>query len=176
MTEKSIRKNRAEQSETSPKEAKLKDTSRRAFMGQVGAAAGVAAAALAAPSVASAQSASRSTESSGAALPATVTNNRIIEAFELRVAEATEDALVPPAVNISNGDTALYPDKAGTYTKCLPHDGFGRVNLAAFQTFQTALASGKFSDFENIIVGGTRTLNGPQAGLAFDLERLDSVQ
>ena len=36
--------------------------------------------------------------------------------------------------------------------------------------------SGKFSDFQKIIVGGTRTLNGPQGGLAFDLEALDNVQ
>ncbi|HZC45530.1 MAG TPA: vanadium-dependent haloperoxidase, partial [Candidatus Acidoferrum sp.] len=30
--------------------------------------------------------------------------------------------------------------------------------------------------FQNIIVGGTRTQNGPQGGLAFDLEALDNVQ
>jgi hypothetical protein len=58
----------------------------------------------------------------------------------------------------------------------LPHDSFGRVDLNAFATFTTALASGRFSDFENITVGGTRTLNGPQGGLAFDLEALDNVQ
>ena len=176
MSEKSIRANSAMELEAPTKEAKPKGTSRRAFMGQVGAAAGVAAAALASPSVVSAQSTPRTASVSSNALPANVTNNRVIEAFELRVTEATEDALVPAAVNVSNGDTALYPDKAGTFTKALPHDGFGRVNLAAFQTFQTALASGRFSDFENIIVGGTRTLNGPQGGLAFDLEALDSAQ
>ena len=86
------------------------------------------------------------------------------------------DAVVPPAVNLNNGDTALYPDKGGTYTKGLPHDNFGRVNLTAFATFTKALKSGKFSDFEKIIVGGTRTQNGPQGGLAFDLEALDNVQ
>ena len=94
----------------------------------------------------------------------------------MRVGEATQDALVGPAVNVNNGDTALYADKGGTYTKGLPHDNFGRVDLQAFATFTDALNSGEFSDFQKIIVGGTRTLNGPQGGLAFDLEALDNVQ
>jgi hypothetical protein len=79
-------------------------------------------------------------------------------------------------VNVNDGDTAFYADKAGTYTKGLPHDRFGRVDLHAFESFTNALKSGEFSDFEKIIVGGTRTLNGPQGGLAFNLEGLDNVQ
>jgi hypothetical protein len=38
------------------------------------------------------------------------------------------------------------------------------------------LNSGNSADFEKIALGGTRTLNGPQGGLAFDLECLDSSQ
>ena len=83
---------------------------------------------------------------------------------------------VGPAVNVNNGDQSLYLDQGGTYTKGLPHDDFGRVNLTAFASFRKALNSGRFSDFQNIIVGGTRTLNGPQGGLAFDLEALDNAQ
>jgi hypothetical protein len=41
---------------------------------------------------------------------------------------------------------------------------------------KAAIASGRFSDYEDIIVGGTRTLNGPQGALAFDLEAKDNVQ
>jgi len=99
-----------------------------------------------------------------------------MEALELRVAEATQDAGVPAAINVNNGDEARYADKGGTYTKGLPHDSFGRVNLNAYQTFKTALNSGEFSDFQNIIMGGTRTLNGPQGGLAFCLVALDNTQ
>jgi hypothetical protein len=105
-----------------------------------------------------------------------VSNSRLIEAFELRVAEATEDAGVPAARNVNNGDEARYADKGGTYTKGLPHDAFGRVDLGAYQTLKTALNSGEFSDFQNIIVGGTRTLNGPQGGLCFCLDALDNAQ
>jgi hypothetical protein len=150
---------------------------RRKFLGQVGAAATFTAGALADPSVSSAQAISGNSNSpSGVAPPAGVNNRRVIEAFEIRVAEAIQDAGVPAATNLNNGDEARYADKGGTYTKGLPHDRFGRVNLNAYQTFKTALNSGEFSDFEKIIMGGARTLNGPQAGLAFCLEALDNAQ
>jgi len=165
------------EAEAFAQEKRPKGTSRRKFIGQMGgAAAGVVAAAIARPSAVSAQEFSHHSGPSSSVLPASVTNERVIQAFGLRVSEATQDAIVGPAVNVNNGDTALYPDKGGTYTKGLPHDSFGRVNLAAFATFVKALTTGEPEDFEKIIVGGTRTQNGPQGGLAFDLERLDNVQ
>lgn len=94
----------------------------------------------------------------------------------MRVGMAIQDASVPAITNLNNGDDARYPDKGGTFTKSLPHDSFGRVDLTAYETFKTALASGRFSDFEKIVMGGTRTLNGPQGGLAFDLCAIDNVQ
>jgi membrane-associated phospholipid phosphatase len=150
---------------------------RRKFLGQVGAAATFAAGALASPSVSSAQAVGSSSNSpGGVARLAGVTNRRVIEAMELRVAEAMADARVLAATNVNNGDEARYADKGGTYTKGLLHDNFGRVDLRAYQTFKTALNSGEFSDFQNIIMGGTRTLNGPQGGLAFCLVALDNAQ
>lgn len=98
------------------------------------------------------------------------------QAYELRVSEAFSDAKLGPAVNNNNGDTDLYPDKGGTYTKGLPHDAYGRVDPNSFATFTTALRTGKASDFEKIIIGGTHKLNGPQGGLCFDLDMMDSVQ
>ena len=55
-------------------------------------------------------------------------------------------------------------------------DDIGVVNPAAWASFKTALASGKMSDWEAIIIGGTRTQNGPQGSYCYDLESLDSVQ
>jgi hypothetical protein len=125
----------------------------------------------------SAQAIGGGSNSPGGLAPlAGVNNRRVKEAFEIRMAEAIQDAGVPAATNLNNGDEARYADKGGTYTKGLPHDSFGRVHLDAYQTFKTALNSGEFSDFEKIIMGGTRTLNGPQAGLAFCLVALDSAQ
>jgi len=148
---------------------------RRAFLGKLGAAATVGAAALASPGVASAHS-ERDGGNPSVQAPDGVTNGRVLQAFQLRVSEATADALAGPARNVSNGDDALYPDKAGTYTKGLLHDSFGRVDPSSYASFKKALHSGKFSDFEDIIAGGTRTQNGPQGAYAFDLEALDNSQ
>jgi hypothetical protein len=52
----------------------------------------------------------------------------------------------------------------------------GVVDPAAYQSFKAALSSGDPADFEKIVVGGSRTLNGPQAGLAFYLDSLDGSQ
>ena len=136
---------------------------RRSFLGRIsgGAAATLAAASLADLKVASAKESA---------------SDRVRDALELRKRLAERDADVGAARNVNNGDESLYPDKAGTYTKGLPHDSFGRVDLNAFATFKDALRSGKFSDFERIIMGGTRTLNGPQGALCFDLCALDSAE
>src|SRR6266849_8201304 len=150
-----------------------KSSNRRAFLGQVGAAATLAAGALAAPAAVSAANGNSSSSNGTSSNP---TQNRVNKASQLRVSLAAQDQNVPYAKNVNNGDDSLYADKAGTYTKGLAHDSFGRVTAASYASFKTALASGKHSDFENIILGGTRTLNGPQGGLAFDLEALDNTQ
>jgi len=148
-------------------------SSRRRFLGQVGGTGAALAGASASPSAAS----TRSAPETGVAIPAGVTNARVIEAFKLRVGEAVRDALAGPAMNVNNGDDARYPDKGGTFTKGLPHDNFGRVNPAAYASFKMALDTGDFSDFESMDMGGGgRTMNGPQGGLAFDLEAPDSAQ
>jgi len=84
-------------------------SNRRKFLGQAGAAATFAAGALASPSVSSAQAIGRSSNGPGGTAPlADVNNRRVMEAFELRVAEAMEHASVPAATNLSNGDEARY--------------------------------------------------------------------
>jgi hypothetical protein len=104
------------------------------------------------------------------------TSNRVFRSYAQRVGTAAEDAFVPAPPQPDNGDEARYSDKCGTYTKCVKQAGIGRVDLNAYQTFRKALDSGDPADFAAIQVGGARTLNGPQGGLAFDLEGLDSSQ
>lgn len=152
---------------------------RRALTRQIAKAATAAAAALAAPPVvASAQASSEQpgASSPGAFAPTRIRNPRLAASYELRLSEATRDAMMGPARNIDNGDTARYADKGGAYTKALPHDDYGRVDPNAFAMFAAALKSGKPADFEKLLMGGTRTLNGPQGGLAFDLEMMDNMQ
>jgi hypothetical protein len=148
---------------------------RRSFFGRAG---GAAAALTAGALTASSPAAAETTD--GAAvfgLPAGVNNSRVAQAFALRMEEAIADALVPAAINVNNGDDALYPDKGGTYTKGLPHDQYGRVDLTAYASLKHAIATGKFSDYAKIITDGApHTLNGPQGALLFDLAALDGVQ
>src|ERR1700730_819966 len=151
-----------------------KGSSRRKFLGQVGAAltGGVV---LGKAALASAQS-NNSTLGDGIIAPGHATDSRVRESFAIRLATAREEARIPAAPQTTNGDEERYHDKSGTYSKAILQDGIGLVNLHAFQTFKRALNSGNPADFEHIIVGGQRTLNGPQGGLAFALEGSDAVQ
>ena len=101
---------------------------------------------------------------------------RADESREIRVKAANRERAVPIPRHPTSGDQNRYADQSGTYTKGLPHDTFGRVDLNAFATLVTALNSGDHEDFEKIIMGGTRTLNCPQGGFAFDLEGTDGYQ
>lgn len=151
-----------------------KATSRRKFLGQMGAAL-TGGAVLGNAGLAFAQSSStRVTE--GIRAPAPRANPRVRHCFAIRLATANDQAHIPVPPQTTNGDEERYPDKCGTYSKGILQDGIGLVNLNAFQTFKRALNSGNPADFENILMGGTRTLNGPQGGLAVGLEGSDAVQ
>jgi len=103
-------------------------------------------------------------------------NSREKRALDLRTSAAQKDFQIPVPQHTTNGDNSKYPDHSATYTKGLLQDDIGVVNPAAWTSFMKALHSGQNSDFEAIILGGTRTLNGPQGSYAFDLETADSDQ
>ncbi len=152
-----------------PSQNNTQAINRRSFLVRSGAAATFAAGALASPAMGFAES------SRGSAAPG-VTNKRVLQTFQNRMSIANDEAHIAVAPQTTNGDEALYPDKSGTYSKGLLQDGYGRVNLQAFKSMKKALQSGDPADFENIIMGGTRTLNGPQGALALGLEGSDAVQ
>jgi hypothetical protein len=82
-------------------------------------------------------------------------------------------------VQPDNGDGARFTDFSALHSKALLHDGLGVPNANSYLSFERALTTGLFSDFENILVGTpgggpNSKLNGPQVALAFDLEGLDS--
>jgi hypothetical protein len=104
------------------------------------------------------------------------TSYRVLRSQALRTGRTEQDAFVAPPAQIDNGDEARYADKSGTYTKGVLQAGIGLVDLAAYKSFKNALAGGAPEDFEKIVLGGPRTLNGPQAGLSFYLDCLDSSQ
>jgi hypothetical protein len=102
--------------------------------------------------------------------------SRVQQALTLRVNNAGIDATLPIPPHTTNGDEQRYTDHSGSYSKPLLQDGICLVNQNAWASFKKALNSGLNSDFEAIILGGTRTLNGPQASYAFDLEAADASQ
>lgn len=153
----------------------VKGPSRRKFLGQVSAAL-TGGAVLGKAVLASAESNNATAFGDGIHVPGPRDNPRVRQCFAIRLATANDEAHIPAAPQTANGDEERYPDKCGTYTKAILQDGIGLVNLNAFQSFKRALNSGNPADFENIAMGGTRTLNGPQGGLAFGLEGSDAVQ
>src|SRR5215471_11081889 len=108
-----------------------KGSTRRKFLGQVGAAltGGVV---LGKASLASAQS-----DGPGAAetiqLPQTINDPRVQKSFTIRVRTAVKEAVIPVPPHTTNGDEERYSDKSGTYSKGLLQDGIGLVNPAAYR-------------------------------------------
>jgi hypothetical protein len=99
---------------------------------------------------------------------------RAIEAYDLRKNAALAEYHLPIVSHPNNGDEDLYSNKIGNYSKGLPHNNLGEVDLVAYNSYLAAIRSGLPSDFENIILGGNTKLTDPQCGLAFAMEGMDS--
>ncbi len=82
---------------------------------------------------------------------------------------------VKPAGHATNGDEARYANKIGSFSKSLPHNAFGEVDLDAYETLRKACVTGNPDDFDAVTLGGTNKLVSPQAGLAFDLQGIDAM-
>ena len=105
-------------------------------------------------------------------------DNRVAHSYALRVAAASAER-IDAGVQPDNADARRFTDFSCMYSKALLHDALGVPNKAAVQSLIKAMHTGESSDFENILVGtpggGPNSKeNGPQGGLAFDLEGLDS--
>lgn len=96
------------------------------------------------------------------------------QSYQIRVKAAEREKARPVAGHPTNGDEELYPNKIASFSKGLPHNNLGEVNLAAYASLTNALTTGVPANFENIALGGTVRLVNPQSGLAFDMEGPDS--
>jgi hypothetical protein len=103
-------------------------------------------------------------------------NSRRNEAARIRIeaAQSNRQATPPNLQHPNNGDETLYPNKIASYSKGLPHNSIGEVDLNAYNAMLAALNSGDPALFEAIPLGGNRKLVNPQAGLAFDMEGRDA--
>lgn len=99
---------------------------------------------------------------------------RLIEAKLVRTKATDQVSDEPVASHPENGDEALYANKIGSFSKGLPHNNLGEVDLNAYKTLITAVTSGKPADYEAITLGGTTKLTNPQNALVFTLEGQDS--
>jgi hypothetical protein len=95
-------------------------------------------------------------------------------AWQARVDAARLERDQPFANHPTNGDEALYPNKIANYSKGLPHNLLGEVDIAAWNSLIRALTSGDPADFEDISINGSAKLVNPQGGLAFAMEGPDS--
>lgn len=79
----------------------------------------------------------------------------------------------PSLASLTNGDEDTYPNKIASYTKGLPHNDRGEVDLAAYTAFLKAIATGKHADFEAVPLGGRAKFANPQAAYALTVEGFD---
>ena len=96
-------------------------------------------------------------------------------AFALRRDAALFQRDLPDTPSLSNGDEELYPTRIASFSKGLPHNNLGEVDLNAYGAFIQALNSGLWSDFEAIPLGGTAKLANPQAAYCYSLEGADAA-
>lgn len=106
--------------------------------------------------------------------PADMTANRYMKSYRCRIEAAKMSQRRPLVNHINNGDEALYPNKIGSFSKGLPHNQLGEVDLNAYDTLVRAQTTKDPEEFERIELGLGRKLVSPQGGLAMDLEGPDS--
>jgi hypothetical protein len=177
--EKRARANRpTPMAETAPVEpATASAQSRRRFLGQIGGATAAALAAGTAAAPAAAQSNVPSCDEfrmPGGFEPATHAANRYMKSYKCRVTAARMARARPLVYHENNGDENRYGNKIASYSKGLPHNQLGEVDLGAYATLVKARESRQPYDFEQVQLGTGRKLTSPQAGLAMDLEGPDS--
>ena len=99
---------------------------------------------------------------------------RLQTAYNNRLEAAQFQKDLPLPGHPCSGDENLYPTKIGSFTKALPHNQLGQVNLSAYNDLIRSLSTGDPEDFEFISLGGSAKLVDPQAAYAYELAGPDS--
>jgi hypothetical protein len=111
----------------------------------------------------------------GSSFPRRVEERRL-SAQAVREQAAALAASQHHAEHANNNDEVNYPSFSfiGNYSKGLKHDALGDPDPVSYGSLLRALESRDPGDFEEILLGGTKKLTNPQAGLAFDVEGPDA--
>lgn len=96
------------------------------------------------------------------------------EAYHTRKEAAHFQKKIPLPDHPCNDDESVFFNKIGNYSKGLPHNSLGEVDLKAYQIFLHALKTGKPDNFESIPLGGVVKFSNPQAAYTFELIGSDS--
>ncbi|GMA60471.1 hypothetical protein GCM10025859_09110 [Alicyclobacillus fastidiosus] len=69
------------------------------------------------------------------------------KAFKVRAKVAKFYRQLPLVLHPCNGDEFRFSNKIGSYSKALPHNGLGEVQVKAYHKYFDALKSGKRDEF-----------------------------
>lgn len=179
MSNRRIRKSPAVDADTpeEPTTTSPASTGRRRFLGRVGGAtAAVIAAGVAGEPVAAQLPKKNSCELTFplGVEPTDRAQNRYAKAYHCRMNASIIARDRPLVYQHPNGDDERYANKIGSFTKTLPHNDLGEVDVDAYATLERARVTRDPAEFERIQLGLGRKLTSPQAGLAMDLEGPDS--
>ena len=95
--------------------------------------------------------------------------------FVIRRGAAIFQRDVAPTPSVSNGDEQAYANRIASFSKGLPHNDLGEVDLNAYNAYLQALNSGQWADFEAIPLGGAAKLSNPQAAYCYSMEGADAA-
>lgn len=99
---------------------------------------------------------------------------RAEQAYKVRSEAARRLKELPLPEHPTNGDFERYPNKIASFSKGLPHNKLGEVDLRAYEVMMHALETRNPADFELIPMGNFGKLVNPQAGLAFQMQGADT--
>jgi membrane-associated phospholipid phosphatase len=146
---------------------------RRAFIGQLG---GVTAATLAAGVVGIPLLPGVDGAGAEAATMGSLPLQRRQDAYQIRQQAALYQRTLPLLNHRANGDEDRYPNRIASYTKGLPHNELGEVDLDVYRGLLNAVTGGQFAAFEALSLGNQAKLSNPVAAYAFELEGVDPHQ
>lgn len=92
------------------------------------------------------------------------------KAYKIRTDAASFQKDLPIPNHPCNGDEELYQNRIANYSKAMPHNKLGEVNMNGYNIWLKALTTGNPEMFEEIPLGGVRKFANPQGSYAFDLE------
>jgi hypothetical protein len=101
---------------------------------------------------------------------------RLKQAFIRRFKAALFYKNLPVESHQNNKDEMRYKDKIANFSKGMPHNELGEVDVEAYNEYIRILKSGDPDEFEKLPLAGERKMVNPQAAYAYEMVGPDSHQ